>query len=355
MGIAVPQVAESTSGSNLSQGSASVSPGRSAPSRRGSMTNQASGAGLMREASGAGFKGQASRAVDGSSDAISFPRPPSDASLKIVARVASIARAASFRKQGSFVQVQSNQLPFQRRESFSQRAPSLVQRSSSKGLLHMQRQQTSKGLLNLSISKTPQAARIRACDSLQEVLQARSFPIEDLQAWDVEMVADWLSREVGLPQYEEAFRENSIAGIELIDLDDSKLDVNIGVKNKLHRKKILTRAAHLLGAKPKTKGMLEIDRQIALGARDRDFDGDSSDSSLNSSLGASSKKWGLVRQASAASGGGLFARKGSTTGGAAFGAPNMGRQPSGLRRDSLGREPSFNGQTQPSLGSSLQR
>jgi hypothetical protein len=38
------------------------------------------------------------------------------------------------------------------------------------------------------------------------VLKERSFALEEIQEWDVEMVGDWLARDVVLPQYKQARR-----------------------------------------------------------------------------------------------------------------------------------------------------
>jgi len=38
------------------------------------------------------------------------------------------------------------------------------------------------------------------------VLKERSFPLEEIQEWDIEMVGDWLARDVALPQYKQARR-----------------------------------------------------------------------------------------------------------------------------------------------------
>ena len=62
--------------------------------------------------------------------------------------------------------------------------------------------------------------------------------------WTIDEAAQWLAVDLELPQYDELFRANTIAGGNLAQLTDAGLEA-MGVKHKIHRRKIV-RAAQAL-------------------------------------------------------------------------------------------------------------
>jgi hypothetical protein len=61
--------------------------------------------------------------------------------------------------------------------------------------------------------------------------------------WSVADVGTWLSQKLELPQYTAAFKEASVDGPFLVTLGDAELKDDVGVASKLHRMKIVRRAA----------------------------------------------------------------------------------------------------------------
>lgn len=69
----------------------------------------------------------------------------------------------------------------------------------------------------------------------------------DVDNWNVDNVVQWLSN-IGLSQYTESFRDGSVDGPFLSQLNDDDLRNILGVEHQLHRKKILFNISQLLSS-----------------------------------------------------------------------------------------------------------
>lgn len=81
----------------------------------------------------------------------------------------------------------------------------------------------------------------------RDIPGATAPPDEEVHLWTVNQVAAWLDKTLVLGQYQQTFIDQKVDGLKLASMDDEQLEGQLHVASKLHRKKILTRVARLVG------------------------------------------------------------------------------------------------------------
>lgn len=99
-----------------------------------------------------------------------------------------------------------------------------------------------------SSRKKPQEKSSSSCtisiaqsEKMHQSAKKCSTPVQpkELRDWTTEHVLEWLDNDVGLAQYHDVFERNNIDGCTLLHLQESDIQLLLGIMHPLHRKRIL--------------------------------------------------------------------------------------------------------------------
>ena len=90
-------------------------------------------------------------------------------------------------------------------------------------------------------------AKLKRARELAEANGEALIRARPVVEWTIDEAAQWLAVDLELPQYDALFRANTVAGGNLAQLTDAGLEA-MGVKHKIHRRKIVRAAAALVGS-----------------------------------------------------------------------------------------------------------